>query len=483
MRLPATAYYGNHWLVEAVEVRELLRSGLRSGGAGSVLGGGRAQAARLSAQLVNERIPALARAEDTRAGHRRTFVLSDPPDDPLAYQGLSLGFYARAVRLLGRRASPAARRTLLAAANASLWLTGPDGDVGWFGRNQEEAWSLAGTAYGASVAATVPGVGGRRAAALRTLAQRTLVRLRDVHRIGRYGLNITPGVARDRVAGARGVDPGAGGAPFAGLALALADWSTPELARGRPRLGPLPLDHDAGAVLGRGESQFAVVRHGPVWFAVRGAPSGKHPYELRDDFGLVAAKLETGGRWHDLLPLRPITSGSPDSAGPVLRSTPQPGFPFGRRLRVTRRGAVVVDGGYRGAPSTFTRAVARLPGGTQVNALDYNPGPLLRDGARFRFRPTACGVSMSFTTRPGDRFEYSGFFRAPPRASATSVTGDGARLHLGTPAAASTQGGYSSGLDPSLWRARLTFPPATGQPIAISLCSSAAPPGRPIKGP
>jgi hypothetical protein len=216
-----------------------------------------------------------------------------------------------------------------------------------------------------------------------------------------------------------------------------------------------------------------------VWFAVRGSPSGKHPYELRDDFGLVAVKLLRRGRWTDLMPLRPITNGKPDSAGPVLRSTPQPGFPFGTQVRVSRRGSVVVTGGYRGAASTFTRVVARLAGGIQVNALDSRPGPLLRTATTFRFRPTPCGVITSFGTQPGDRYEYSQFFRSRPRSvSATSLADAGSTLTFSKPAGASIENGYSSGLDPSLWRARLEFPPSTGKPISLTLCasSSASPP-------
>src|SRR5260370_9673507 len=89
----------------------------------------------------------MARARSVRIHGRRVFVLSDPPDDPPSYQGLSLGMYARAIRLLGDRASGAARRTLIQAGNASLWMTAPDGDVGWAGRTQEEAWALGATAY------------------------------------------------------------------------------------------------------------------------------------------------------------------------------------------------------------------------------------------------------------------------------------------------------------------------------------------------
>jgi hypothetical protein len=141
IRLPATSYFGNHWLVEAVEVRELLRTGIRSNDPHAVLGGEREQADRLSRDLINRRIPAMARKNAVATPIGRAFVLSDPPDNPLAYQGLSFGYYARAIQMLGDDASPAARRTLVQIARASLLVTAPDGDLAYFGRNQEECWT------------------------------------------------------------------------------------------------------------------------------------------------------------------------------------------------------------------------------------------------------------------------------------------------------------------------------------------------------
>ena len=471
IRLPATGYYGNHWLVEAVEVRELLRTGLRSNDPQAVLGGLREQADRLSAGLINQRIPQMARQRSVRVHGRSVFVLSDPPDDPPSYQGLSLGMYARAIRLLGRQASGAARRTLIEAGNASLWMTGPDGDVGWAGRNQEEAWSLAGTAYGAAAIAGLERTGGRTDARYRTLATRTLERLRDVHGIGRFGLNITPAVRLDPVAGERGVDPGAGGPSFAGLALTLVDWSLPELPRSRPRFGPTPADRDGGAVLDIGESRFAVVRHGPLWYVVKSNISGKHPYELRDDFGLLALNRRTARGWVDVLSPRPITNGKPDSAGPVLLSGPQaPGYPFGDRMRVAHDGSVVVTGGFRTRARTFTRVVAKLPNGTTVNALDFYPGTSLRSGVIFRFSPLGCGgIGVTWPAQAGDVFEYSDFL-APGRGGGPPASTSP------RPVSTAVQHGYASGLDPRLDRLRMRFRTAAARPITVSKCSAAGSP-------
>lgn len=49
--------------------------------------------------------------------------------EPLAYHALMLGFYARCLELLGRRASPAAWNVLEAAARASWLFAAPDGEL------------------------------------------------------------------------------------------------------------------------------------------------------------------------------------------------------------------------------------------------------------------------------------------------------------------------------------------------------------------
>jgi hypothetical protein len=478
VRLPATTYYGNHWLIESVLVQELLTSGLRSKDPDAILGGQRANAARLSVDLINKRIPKMAREKNVRVGRERAFVLSDPPDDPLAYQGLSLGFYARGIHLLGKRASPAARATLMQVANASTWLTAPDGDLAYFGRNQEQAWALAGTAYGAEVAAGLseskPAVEGR----YRALAARSLTRIRDDHGVSRWGVNITPGVREGRHAAEKGLDGGAGGPSFGGLTQLFVDWSLPEIADAAHKPTTIRSDAPSRALLSRGESRFAVVRTENVWFAVRTARGGKHPEELRNDFGLTALKVRgRDGTWRDALRLRPIThaEGHPtDSAGPVLeRSGGLRAFPFASDARVERDGAVVLDGGLRGSPNPFKRVVARLANGTIVRALDFTPGTLIRSGMTYRFEPTSCGVRYEFQAQAGDTVEYSIFMRAGkerPRITSRAVQDADARWTFSRPARVRLQRGYASALDSRLVRARATFANLPAGPVQITVC-------------
>ena len=475
IRLPAAGHYGNHWLVEAVEIRELLATGLRSESPTAVVGGQRAAADRLSRELVNERIPAMARREGVAAPGGRAFVLSDPPDNPLAYQGLSLGFYARALELLGEEASPAARRTLAEVARASLLLAGPDGDVAYFGRNQEQAWALAGTVYGAYAAAHLDETPSQEDAALRELARRALDRLATRHGVTHWGLEITPSVARSRWLPPAGLDAGAGGPSFGGLALALLEWGREE--SGDPPDGAkLPGDRSLRVKLSHAESRFAVVRRGPVWAVIRPTISGKYAYDVRYDFGLVALKLLRGGRWTDVVRHRPLTRAGPDSAGPILRSGGTAAFPFASGVGLAPDGGVTMRGGWRLAPTQVKRVVATLPDGSKVRALGSIAGRPVRTGVVFRFDPTACGARLSFPVRAGDAIEYSAFLtprglRTGPRRLEDAF----ARVELATPARVEVEDGYGSGADAALVRARATFEPLRAGAVAIEHCAQDGP--------
>jgi hypothetical protein len=477
VRLPATTYYGNHWLVEAVMVQEMLKTGLHSDDKDAVVGGLREKANQLSEDLINKRIPAMAKQKGVHVDGARAFVLSDPPDDPLAYQGLSYGFYARAIRLLGPRANDAAKRTLHEIGNASLYLAAPDGDLAYFGRNQEQAWALASTAYGAEVTASLandPKVEGR----FRALAQRAYTRLRDAYGIGRFGLNITPGIKAGRTSGAKGVDGGAGGPSFGGLTLLFTDWALPEIARAKTKPTRIYSDEPGGVLLSRGDSRFAVVRRADEWYAIRVSTSGKHPEELRNDFGLMDLKRkQSNGTWENVVRLRPITRGDgdpADSAGPVLlQPNGQKAFPFGASAKLSRGGTLTMTGGWRGKPTPFKRIVAHLDSGIIVRALDFTPGVLARSGVTYTYKPTSCGVQLSFPARAGDSIEYSLFLKTaetPPQITATSVSDALSRTTFNRPATVKLEPGYASGLDGKLTRARITFRNLSAGPVRITAC-------------
>jgi len=389
-RLPNTSFYGNHWLVEAVYVLELLRTDLRSGDSQAILGGQRDRARELATDLINRRLVALMENESVRSGGESTLLLSDPPENPLPYQSLSFGMYARAVALLGPRASSQARELLRRTANASWQLTAPDGDLGYWGRNQEQAFAQAYTDYGAQLVADLPGSDRRQDRRYEALAQRALTRLRSAYVGGRYGLYIVPVLRRGVSASSlSGLDRSAGVPSFTGLALMALNWSLDDAKRRRPKRSTLRADRNSASVLGTGSSRFATVRRGKTWFAVKAAPGPGRIRDLRFDFGLAALKRRVGeSRWVDVVPLKPYTDALPDSAGPILDPGARRALPFAQDIEAERGGTVRVTGGWRSAR-----------------------GAPVRTGARFRFQARGCGVRISWPARRGDRFELSTFFR------------------------------------------------------------------------
>jgi hypothetical protein len=188
--------------------------------------------------------------------------------------------------------------------------------------------------------------------------------------------------------------------------------------------GDVAAGGDGSAVLGTRGSRFAAVRAGDVWFVVRQAPGAEA--DLRYDFGLVALKARAAdGTWRDVLPVRPISRGRGDSAGPLLRVAGRTGAPAGTALRVGPHGRVTVTGGFRRAD-----------------------GRWLRRGVRFRYEALACGVRLEVPARAGDAYEYSAFTRPG------DTLGD---LAFDPQPTVTPAGRYSSGSDPRLSRLRLRF--------------------------
>ena len=490
--------YDNHYLADAIATLELLRSGLTSADPSTVVGN---QSGSLAAveNLVNVRVPQMAGVNRVEVKGKRTFVLSDPPDNPLSYQGLSLGMYARAVHLLGERASPAARETLKQIAQASWWIAAPDGDLGWYGRSQEESWAVAATAYGAASAANLPDLSGRRALDFRALSERALHRLHTAHGTGPRGLYITPAVRKALSHAADGLDGNAGGPSFTGITLMMLNWLVPEV-RGNPRAGrEIGSDRDGGVQLSVRDGRIAVVRHGDVWFGIRMKPSINRPDDLRYDFGLQMLKLQRGGGWIDLAPVRPKTgiplselrpprpaatdgasptptaspspaaaspapeattgaadnvpaaelaTGPPDSAGPVLMQPDgSAAVPYGDSMRIRSDGAVEVTGGWRNGA-----------------------GAVVRSGVTFVFAPTDDGIRMTFPRQAGDVIRYSAFFPGvtKPERRPHALIGHDAAVSWGGRAGVHLRAGYASAVDPHMTRARLTFRSGDG-PVRVKI--------------
>jgi hypothetical protein len=358
-------------------------------------------------------------------------------------------------------------------ARASLLLAAPDGDVGYFGRNQEECWGLAGTALGAyeaaSLAESPPGLD----AQLRELARRAQRRLVTAYGIGPYGLHYAPIVRADPRRALAALDPGAGGPSFAGMVQMMLEWALP-VAEQPPKGATIPSDRPLRAKLSHGESRVDIVRRGRFWYAIRPSTSGKHPDDIRSDFGLVAFKAAAPrGGWREVLHLRPFTrGGGPHSAGPVLRTGGLLGLPFASRVAVEHDGTVAMTVAWRGPPTPTKFTVGRRPSGGGIRALGYRPGPTYRDGVRVEYRPVACGIRMSVDARAGDTIEYSVFLtRAQARTSARAVSDALSRTTFSRPARVSLEGPYDSAVESGLVRARLTFADLPAGPLAITTCA------------
>lgn len=447
--LPDTGRYGNKYLVEAVAVLELLRSGLESDVAGSILAE-RDLSRRRAERLLNLRVPRMAQREGFAIARETAFVLSDPnAGSPLAYHGLSLGVYARCLDLLGASASGAARETLRQVAHCSWAIAAPDGDLAYFGRSQEQAWSPALTAYGAlSAAAIAPPAAAQR---LRGLAARAVERLRRAHGAGPKGCFITPSLRPD-YRGTHGLDSYAAAIGYSGLTLTALNWAidrfgdrVPDAADDAPPSRRATYHFRTASP----RNEFTVVRAGH-WFAVKSAASAR-AQDLRYDFGLVALKVrDDAGEWRDVLPPRPKTKVGPDSAGPVLRRSRGVGLPEAESVSVARDGTLTLEGGFRTVS-----------------------GQWLRRGVRFRFQPLDTGVRLIFPTEPGDRIKYSVFFRDhgdQPQVQDDRVFDDEQLVTFDPPAEVALDSEpYASGTDARLVRANIFFPESDGGAVRITV--------------
>jgi hypothetical protein len=165
------------------------------------------------------------------------------------------------------------------------------------------------------------------------------------------------------------------------------EWGSDE-ARGALDVVPgrLPLDR-GGSFVDPDHAHLAVVRHGPVWFAVH-AIGPKGVDDLRYDFGLVSLKVRKGRRWVDVQPPRPLNDGlGRDSGGPSIVGPTGMAFPQGTNLSVdSRSGEVVVRGGFRTAAKVWA----------------------LR-GVTFRYKPVRRGVVATVQAPPGTRLRYQDF--------------------------------------------------------------------------
>jgi hypothetical protein len=405
--------WNNYKIVEAAGVLMLLDTGLEPASQRARLADPEPARARAIAVLTRD-LPRAIGSEGEARGRSGTLtglgILSDEPTYALAYHALSVAALARALEALGDDAPAEAREHFRAAMLAQASFMGPDGDVAFLGRAQGESWALGATAYAGETCARMFERSHPRSAGMcATLAIRAVGRLERLHRIRDGLLAIVPRFSNLPLTG-EGLEPYARVMTFTGLTGMFLGWAGDEAAAATAvRPGPLPLDA-GGSFVDPDRARFAVVRRGPVWFAVHTiGPIGGA--DLRYDFGVVSLKYRRAERWVEVLPPRPLTDsrGALDSAGPALVTPGGIGFPHGEDFRVDpHSGEVVVRGGYR------TEA-----------------GAWLERGQEFRFAPAPRGVKVTASAPPGSVLRFQDFL-----PQAWTEVGEGS-VELRTPTSAS----------------------------------------------
>jgi hypothetical protein len=405
-------YHYNKNLVEALEIIELFNSGLRGNSASAILKDRRV-ALRQALRVMNVLIPRRVDDYSQNVGAAEGWPfdttianMSDPPDNPPAYDALVAGLYARAYE----RLAPGFRTDRMRQAAATMTRgviarTAPDGDIAFDGRSQEQAWSLSAAAYAAWAESEFT-TGTEREIYL-AFARRVVQRLENAYvtSSSSFGFVLTPAAGCcDRQERPPGQDLYYDVAKYSGLtALSLGwaiearptDWQAGSTA--------LPTDGPADLVYGLGRGRFFEHRGGDVYWFLR---MQSDYYDARSDMGLAVMKLRSpDGSWRDVVPPRPYTGGHHRPADP------------GAPCLVFRRGCAYLEL-HGGAPDGA--------GGYQFDAIWRTARRTLVRQSTATVTPLARGLRITWAALPADRFELDNFLPAarcaPDGVSAPGVT-------------------------------------------------------------
>lgn len=406
-----STYRYNKNLVEALQVIELYRTGLRTSRRGSIVRD-RRLAIRRAVRLMNVQVPRQVSTYSNVVGplegwpgSLRVAEMSDPPDNPPAYNALSAALYERSYARL-----PIAFRTERMRQTAGRMIDGvisrvaPDGDLAFDGRSQEQAWALSSAAF-AAWNATDFEVGEHRAMHL-SFARRVVSRLENVHVTPKssFGFVLTPAAGCcDRRDMPPGQDHYYDVGKYSGLTALTLGWALEERpldwATGNQ---PLPTDRLSDFIFKPGRGSFYQHSAPDLYWLVR---MRSDYYDARADSGLAVLKQRTAnGQWVDAVPPRPYTGGHHRPADPA-------------------------------APCLLYRsgcAYLELSGGTQQSANPFRRykfvarwrtarGTLVRTSSAW-IVSTADGLVISLNARKGDGFRLDTFLAGPRCSNNTAVT-------------------------------------------------------------
>lgn len=408
-RVLGTSYRYNKDIVEAVQVIELYNSGLRGNSRSAILRDRKA-ALKRAVRLMNVWVPRAAANYSQTVGKAEGWPfeavvapVSDPPNNPPAYNALTAGFFARAYARL-----PYFERTERMRTTAEVMIDGviarsaPDGDIAFDGRSQEQAWALSSAAYAAWNATEFES--GVLRAVHAAFARRVKERLENIHVTPKssFGFVLTPAAGCcDRRDKPPGQDLYYDVGKYAGLTSLTMGWAIDA----RPadwNSGPdaLPTDTPSNFNYGLGNGRFYQHRGENVYWFVR---QKSDYWDARSDMGVSVLKIRgTGGLWVDAIPPRPYTGGHhrpADPAAPCL---------------VYRRGCAYLelDIPQAQAAGFAYRARWRTPRGT-----------LVRTGTA-AITPTARGLTIAWSSLPQDKFQLDSFLVGPTCSAASVRTAD-----------------------------------------------------------
>ncbi len=400
-------YRYNKNLVEALQVIELYNTGLRGNARNAILRN-RKEALRRAVRLMNVWIPRRVEAYTKVVGKpegwpsaKKVAEMSDPPDNPPAYNALTAGLFARAYSRL-----PVIERTERMRSTAETMIDGviaraaPDGDIAFDGRSQEQAWALSSAAYAAWNASDFE-VGSLRAIHL-AFARRVVSRLENVHVTSKssFGFVLTPAAGCcDRQDKPPGQDHYYDVGKYSGLTALTLGWALEERpddwAEGSALL---PTDAPSDFVFGLGRGRFYQHSGTDLYWFMR---MQSDYYDARADMGLAVLKVRGGdGKWIDAVPPRPYTGGhhSPaDPAAPCL---------------VYRKGCAYLElhGGVPAAGGAFSFQ-ARWR--TARNTVVRNTTAVVT--------PTSNGLKLSWPARAADEYRVDTFLAKPSCANSGAI--------------------------------------------------------------